>query len=254
MLLVAELQYHEAETPLLIKDYSHQQPHHPIKPHHSDRRSRRTPRRQPWRVLISGRSAPRQALGLRPRPFGTVPAGRSAPGPAGVDKGAEAGLATLGRRLKKAAMARKNTLSPSLSQRATVSPNQVQPSRPLLSTVFLSHAHPSLLRRRARPPCGAGLDRPSFRAKRPNGKERDRPRCSARFSLPAWLPVSPSCRCVGGHRRRPSVASSTTASVAPNAQGKRYDRHPRACPRPRDIGPRDLTRAACRYLRRGAIR
>ena len=70
------------------------------------------------------------------------------------------------------------------------------------ATVSLNQAQPSLLRRRARPPCGAGLDRSSFRAERPNGKGRDRPRRRAWFSLPAWLPVSPSCRCVGGHRRR----------------------------------------------------
>ena len=99
-------------------------------------------------------------------------------------------------------MARKNTSSLSLSQRATVSPNQVQPSLPLLATVLLSHAHPSLLRRRARLLAAQDSTARRFEPSGREGKGRARPRRSCPAVVAGLVANSPSCRCVGGHRRR----------------------------------------------------
>ena len=167
------------------------------------RRSRRTPRRQPW--LSSHLWSLRAQAGARASPSplrdGSCRSLRAWPG--GGNKGAEAGLATLGRRLEKAAMARKNTPSPSLSQRATVSPNQVQPSPPLLATVLLSHAHLSLLRRRARLLAAQALL--AFVAGQGGPNERTdgtRPAKSPLLVVSSLAPHPPFRRCVGGHRRR----------------------------------------------------
>ena len=115
---------------------------------------------------------------------------------------------------KKAAMARRNTVPYFSNTQARLHPNNtVRHFRKVTATILLSQAQPSLLRRRARTSWGAGCV--PLRCQPGAAEEESEGSAALIHPSPRYQQSlnPPSCRCVGGHRRRFLPGRSNSPSL-----------------------------------------